>query len=167
MDRLRGWLGIAHTVRAATGPKPHTTLAGKHAQSEQAGGSAATAAASAQFTQKRGVLRQARATRRGDAFAASRRGDGRGCFVLSETLPTFGSFGLALMGSLVRSVCDNVCSAFKDIFGLTVARMAASAPSLAPSGYRTHCQGSDGARRRRAKEKRLQSRVASAIAVQE
>ena len=43
-----------------------------------------------------------------------------GYFVLSETLPTFGSFGLALIGALVRSVCDNVCSAFKDIFRLTV-----------------------------------------------
>ena len=43
-----------------------------------------------------------------------------GCFVLSEILPTFGSFGSALIGALVRSVCDNLCSAFKDTFSLTV-----------------------------------------------
>ena len=39
-----------------------------------------------------------------------------GCF-LSAKLSPFGSFGLALIGALVRSVCDNVCSAFKVTFG--------------------------------------------------
>ena len=34
--------------------------------------------------------------------------------------PTFGSFCLALIFALVRSVCDNVCSAFKETFGATV-----------------------------------------------
>ena len=42
-----------------------------------------------------------------------------GCFLSAKLLP-FGSFGLALIDALVRSVSDNVCSAFKETFGLTV-----------------------------------------------
>ena len=41
-------------------------------------------------------------------------------FSLGEIWPTFCSFGFALIGALVRSVCDDVCSAFKDTFGLTL-----------------------------------------------
>ena len=43
-----------------------------------------------------------------------------GCFVTAKVSPTFGSFGSALIGALMRSVCDNLCSAFKDTFSLTV-----------------------------------------------
>ena len=46
--------------------------------------------------------------------------------------PTFGSCGLALIGALVRSVCDNVCSAFKDIFNLTVLQGSCYAEWLLP-----------------------------------
>ena len=43
-----------------------------------------------------------------------------GCFLSAKLSPTFGSFCLALIGALVRSVCDNICLAFKETFGLTV-----------------------------------------------
>ena len=43
-----------------------------------------------------------------------------GCFLLAKLSPTFGSFCLALIFALVRSVCNNVCSAFKETFGATV-----------------------------------------------
>ena len=42
------------------------------------------------------------------------------CFLAAKFLPTFGSFGLAVIGALVTSVCDDIFSAFKDIVGLTV-----------------------------------------------
>ena len=38
----------------------------------------------------------------------------------AKFLTKFDPFGSALIGALVMSISDNVCSAFKDIFGLTV-----------------------------------------------
>ena len=132
MERAEVAMAVDSEARGPTTGVPSRGLSGtegRQAQSEQAWGGAATAAASAQLTMMRG--------------SHGRRGEERPLGHCRQTCSaTGGRQSRREDGRLDR--LSRCCAASRS--GCRwAARMAASGPSLARSAHRRHCQGADEA----------------------